>query len=79
MTLLHIDQLAVTFKVTVQTEVLMIIEGEFHQSFVFVCPLCNLVNLTCFLSLAFKNILETPSEFQTVWIQIMPDLYYQYM
>ena len=46
---LHIDQLAVGFEVTVPTEILMIIEDEFHLSFVFVCPLCTLVNLQIFV------------------------------
>ena len=50
---LIIDQLAVAFYVTIPTEVLMIIEGEFHQNFVFVCPLYTLVNFACFLSSAF--------------------------
>ena len=47
---LHIDQLAVGFEVTVPAEILMII--EFNLSFVFVCPLCTLVNFAYFLSSA---------------------------
>ena len=39
----YIDQLAVVFKVTVPTEMLMVFEGEFQQLFVFVYPLCTLV------------------------------------
>ena len=50
---LTIDQLAVAFYVTIPTEVLMIIEGEFHKNFVVVCPLYTLVNFACFLSPAF--------------------------
>ena len=72
---LIIDQLAVAFYETIPTEVLMIIEGEFHQNFVFVCPLYTLVNFACFLSSAFfLNISEIPPECQTVWIQIRPDI-----
>ena len=48
--LLHIDQLAIAFKVTVPTEDFMLFKGEIHQSFVFVCPLCTLVKFVRFLS-----------------------------
>ena len=42
----------------------------------FVCPLCALVNFACFFcqQLLKKNLSEIPSEFQTVWIQIRPDI-----
>ena len=45
-------------KVTVPSKVLVIIKGEFLQSFVFVCPLCTLVNCHAFLHRPFKKIFQ---------------------
>ena len=63
MTYCILIQLAVGFKVTVPTEFLMIIEGEFNQSFVFVCTLCSLViyESFCVIGIFFKK--------KTIWGQ----------
>ena len=60
----------------------MVIEGEFRQSFVFVCSLRTLVNFACFLISHFikkKNLSEKPSECQTVVSRSGPTFYYQYV
>ena len=61
--LLKIDQLAVAF--------IFYDKGKFHQSFVFVCPLCTLVKFACF---CYRHLSEIPSECQIVWNQIRPDI-----
>ena len=48
----------------------MIIKCEFHQSLVFMCPFCTLVNFACFFINGIFKTFEIPSECQTVWIQI---------
>ena len=73
MTYCILIQLAAVFKMTVPTEVLMIIEGEFNQSYVFVCPLCTLVNFESFCVIGIFC-LKIPSECQSVGLQIRTDI-----
>ena len=77
---LIIDQLAVAFYVTIPTEVLMIIEGEFHQTFAFVCPHYTLVNFSSYFSSAFFfNISEIPSVSNSSDPDQNPTFYYLYI